>query len=279
VEQDRDSPDDGDAHCSQAHATALSAFLEDCRNSYGLMLVSSVLGKNFKGEIMRKLMWLGAPALLLALAGVVALAQGRVERVQERPDAERRQDGAQRQDAEKAEKAEKAEIGKAAPDFTLKNAKGDEVKLSDFKGKIVVLEWINFDCPWCKAHYDGKEELIKQQNKIREDGGAWLYICSSGEGKQGHFTGDALNERLKREKIDGTHYLIDADGKVGRMYSAITTPHVFVIDTEGVLRYHGAMDNLPAQRGGAEAVSYIKQVIETLKAGEELETTNRRPYG
>lgn len=222
---------------------------------------------------MDKLKWFILPALMLALTGVFALAQ---EREAEKPaDAEKKDEA-----KAEADKPKEAELGKAAPDFTLKNAEGKEVKFSDFKGKMVVLEWINFDCPWCKAHYDGKDELIKMQDKVREDGGVWLYICSSGEGKQGNFQGDALTERLKKEKVNGAYYLIDADGKVGKTYKAATTPHTYVIDKEGVLRYRGALDNLPQQRrGNAEPVNYVNQVLESLKAGEEIAETDRRPYG
>jgi hypothetical protein len=225
------------------------------------------------------------PLLMLSVVAVIS-AQGRgpvgpapVEREAERPAQD---DAEKADDAEEGEEQKQAKVGEAAPDFTLKNANGDEVKLSDFKGKIVVIEWINLDCPWVVPHYrDGAEGAhVKFQRQVREDGGVWLTICSSKPGSQGHFAGDTLKERLEGAGLDPASYLIDEPGTVGRLYQARVTPEMYVICTEGKLQYKGALDNLPAQRRQqAEPVNYVKQAIEALKAGEEIETPERRAYG
>jgi hypothetical protein len=225
------------------------------------------------------------PLMMLSVVAVIN-AQERgpvrpapVEREAERP-AEREAD--KEGEAEEGEEPKQAKVGEAAPDFTLKNANGEEVKLSDFKGKIVVIEWMNLDCPWVVPHYsDGAEGAhVKLQKQVREDGGVWLTICSSKPGSQGHFTGDTLKERMEGAGLDPASYLIDEPGTVGRLYQARVTPEMYVICTEGKLQYKGALDNLLAQRRQqAEPVNYIKQVLEALKAGEEIETPERRAYG
>ncbi len=179
---------------------------------------------------------------------------------------------------EEAEPA-KATIGKKAPAFTLKNAEGKEVKLADYAGKTVVLEWINLDCPWCKAHYEKGDALVKLQKEVRDNGGEWLLICSSGAGKQGNFDAETLKKRLDKVGLKGDVYLHDTDGAVGKKYDAKTTPHAFVIDGKGILRYAGALDNLPDQRRGDEPVNYVSQTIEAIRAEKEVAKTEVKPYG
>jgi len=221
--------------------------------------------------------------LLIALAPLMVFSAATMMFAEDKP-AEGERDKAEGEDKaeEAAEEAPKhATVGKKAPDFTLKNANGEEVKLSDFKGKTVVIEWINVDCPWVRPHYvDDTRKHVNFQQKVRDDGGAWLMICSSAEGQQGHFAGEALTERLKRHGIDLGSYLIDTPGDVARTYQARVTPEMYVICGEGVLQYKGALDNLPAQhRQQAEPVNYIKEVLEALKEGKEIETPERRAYG
>jgi peroxiredoxin len=179
------------------------------------------------------------------------------------------------------EAPDKATLDKKAPDFTLKNADGKEVKLSDFKGKIVVLEWINLDCPWCKAHYENTDALVKLQKEYRGDDIAWLTICSSAKGKQGNFEGETLTKRIEKAGLDSASYLIDADGAVGKKYEARTTPHTYVIDKEGVLKYRGALDNLRERRRdkSLEEVNYVKLAVNALKDDKKVETSETTPYG
>lgn len=174
-----------------------------------------------------------------------------------------------------------ATIDKKAPDFTLKNAVGKEVKLSDYLGKIVVLEWTNYDCPFVKKFYAKSGHLPKLQKEQRDAGVVWLSICSSAKGKQGNFEGEALLNRIKQEKADPAFYLVDDSSKVGRTYKAMTTPHCFVIDAKGVLRYQGAIDSI--RSGKVEdiekATNYVTEAIKALKDGKEVATKETKSYG
>jgi peroxiredoxin len=224
------------------------------------------------------------PLMVMAMTTFIqADSHGGGDKAEKEAKKEGKKEG--KKEEKKGDKAEKkaepkvAKVGEKAPDFKLKNANGKEVKLSDFKGKIVVIEWINLDCPWVVPHY-ANDTHTKFQQSVRDDGGVWLMICSSAAGEQGHFAGDALKERLKRHGIHKDSYLIDEPGDVARTYQARVTPEIFVICKEGKLRYKGALDNLPAQRRQqAEPVNYVKQVIEALKKGKDVETPERRAYG
>jgi peroxiredoxin len=228
---------------------------------------------------MKWMLRLAVPALAIALVGVIGLAQD--DATKEKPKADEVKKDEAKPEAKEEAEPEKATVGKKAPDFTLKNADGKEVKLSDYAGKVVVLEWINLDCPWCKKHYEDGDALVKQQKKLRENGGEWLLICSSGDGKQGNFEADTLKKRLDKVGLKGDVYLHDADGAVGKKYGAKTTPHTYVIDTQGVLRYAGALDNLRERRRNKdlEEVNYVKAAVDALKAGNEVATKEAKPYG
>jgi peroxiredoxin len=180
----------------------------------------------------------------------------------------------------KEEAPEFATIDKKAPDFTLKNAKGEDVKLSTFAEKYVVLQWVNYDCPYVKKHYEGGN-MTGLEKKYREKEVVWLQICSSAEGKEGNFTGEALSERIKKEGDDAAFYLIDADGKVGRTYKAKCTPHMFVIDKKGVLRYQGAIDSVSSAKKEdiEKATNYVSASLDELLADKAVSTKETKPYG
>ncbi len=173
-----------------------------------------------------------------------------------------------------------AEVGKPAPEFTLTDVHGNEHSLSDFAGKNVVLEWINFDCPFVKKFYSvGK--MQEWQTMMAEQDVVWLTICSSAPGKQGHFTNFIIKEKMKELGAAPAGYLIDETGEVGQLYQAKTTPHMYVIDGEGVLRYAGAIDSKksadPADIDGA--TNYVAAALTAIMAGEEVEVTQTAPYG
>jgi peroxiredoxin len=171
----------------------------------------------------------------------------------------------------------KAEVGKAAPSFTLKDTAGKEHKLSDFKGKMVVLEWINPDCPVCRDVFsrDVVENTIKEVRKISPDA-VYLMINST------HYM-DAAGSAAYMSKHDlDVPALVDQDGTVGKLYGARTTPHVFVIDDKGVLRYQGAIDN--DQRGrkakrGEDVTNYVVNAARQIKAGDTVSPSETQPYG
>ncbi len=172
------------------------------------------------------------------------------------------------------------EIGKPAPDFTATDSNGVSHKLSDFKGKNVVLEWTNHECPFVVKHYESGNMQALQ--KEATDGGAvWLSIVSSAEGKQGHTTPEAANEVIAKDKSAATARLLDSSGEIGRLYAAKTTPHMFVVDKEGVLVYAGAIDDDPSfkQDGIKTATNYVRAALADLAAGKPVTTASTKPYG
>jgi peroxiredoxin len=173
-----------------------------------------------------------------------------------------------------------AKVGEPAPDFTLTDSDGTTHSLSDFKGKTVVLEWINYDCPFVRKHYDSGN-MQSLQETYTEKGVVWLAICSSNEGKQGYFEGEALDKRIEKEGGNQTAYLLDTDGTVGKTYGAKTTPHMYVIDPDGMLIYMGGIDDKPSYKTSSleGATNYVKAALEASMAGEEVEVKTSKPYG
>ncbi|MCR9141261.1 MAG: thioredoxin family protein [bacterium] len=172
-------------------------------------------------------------------------------------------------------------IGNPAPAISLQDSKGATVNLADFKGKVVVLEWINFDCPFVRKHYDKSNNMQTLQKKYTEQGVVWLSINSSAPGKQGHFDSAEINKRMQAKGSAATAYLLDSDGKVGRAYGAQTTPHMYIIDTEGVVQYQGAIDSNSSASADTipDATNYVAQGLDELLAGKALTTTTTKSYG
>ncbi len=171
-------------------------------------------------------------------------------------------------------------VGHPAPDFTLPNLDGEEVSLSDFHGQFVVLEWINYDCPFVVKHYS-TGNMQRLQNKYMEKGVVWLGICSSAPGKQGYFKPEQWKELAAERESTPTAILLDPEGDVGRAYRARTTPEMFVIDPEGTLLYMGAIDDNPSRRPEdvETAKNYVEAALDAALAGEEIENAVTRPYG
>lgn len=173
-----------------------------------------------------------------------------------------------------------ATIDEKAPDFELTGADGKTYKLSDFKGKHVVLEWVNFGCPFVRKHYDsGNMQTL--QKTYTDSGVVWLSISSSAPGKQGYYEGEALHAQLKKEKGAQTAYLVDADGKVGKLYGARTTPHMYVISPEGKLVYAGGIDNIKSADVAdiPKATNYVSEALDCCLAGEPVTQKTSAPYG
>ncbi len=166
----------------------------------------------------------------------------------------------------------KAKIGDAAPNFTLKDTEGKDVTLADHAGKIVVLEWFNPECPVVVRWYqDGG--MNKVYDKYKDKDVVWLAINTT----RGH-TVEADKKAMEKWSVKRP-VLNDADGKVGRMYGAQTTPHMYIIDKEGRLVYAGAIDDDPNGRKGDSAVNYVSKALDELLAGESVSTPESRPYG
>jgi peroxiredoxin len=172
-----------------------------------------------------------------------------------------------------------AKVGSAAPGFTLTDADGKKRSLSDFKGKTVVLEWTNAECPFVKKHYSGN--MQKQQGEATADDVVWLTINSSAPGKQGHVDGAGAKQIMARAGGKQTAYLLDAPGEVGRAYGAKTTPHMYVIDGKGVLQYAGAIDSIPSADVAdiARATQYVPQTLAALAAGKPVPVKTSKAYG
>jgi glutathione peroxidase-family protein len=178
------------------------------------------------------------------------------------------------------EAEEIALLGKPAPDFKLTDSKGKQYSISEFKGKFIVLEWINFGCPFVKKHYESKN-MQKLQKSYTEKGIVWLTICSSTQGKQGYFNNDEINAKIKESGAGMTAYLIDEDGTVGRLYGAKTTPNMFIIDKSGNLVYMGAIDDIKSTDAEdiAKANNYIKIVLDELMNDKPQSFNSTVPYG
>jgi peroxiredoxin len=173
-----------------------------------------------------------------------------------------------------------ASIDKAAPDFSLGGIDGKTYKLSDFKGKYVVLEWNNLDCPFVKKHY-GSGNMQALQKKYTDQGVVWLTICSSAEGKQGYYEPAALQEMTKERKLASTAYLRDPDGTVGKEYGAKTTPSMFVVSPDGNLIYAGAIDDKPSTDPNdiPGANNYVAACLDASLAGKPVATHSTVSYG
>ena len=167
------------------------------------------------------------------------------------------------------------EIGEPAPVFSLPDTTGKEVSLSAFKGKTVVLEWFNPDCPFVVYAHGGKGPLSEQTPRVLADGTVWLAINSGAPGKQG--AGLARNVAARQEYGISYPVLMDPEGKVGRMYGAVTTPHMFVIDAKGTLVYAGGLDRAPLGRG--DKTNYVDAALVDLKAGKTPDRARTKPYG
>ena len=176
--------------------------------------------------------------------------------------------------------SQEAKLNEQAPNFKLMDSNGKEHSLSDFKDKIVVLEWINYECPFVKKHYDSKN-MQTLQEKYTKQGLIWLTICSSAESKQGNFTNDEINRRSKKHGAKFTAYLVDSDGKVGKMYGAKTTPHMYIINEAGKLVYAGGIDDKASTdlEDNKDAKNYVSLALEELLAGKDVSVQSSKPYG
>jgi len=175
---------------------------------------------------------------------------------------------------------DRAGVDSPAPGFTLNDAQGGAHSLSDYRGKYVILEWVNFGCPFVGKHY-GSGSMQELQRTMTARGAVWLSVCSSAPGKQGYYEGIGLIEKLKEENASPTAYLVDADGTVGKLYGAKTTPHMFIIDPKGVLIYEGGIDNIASTDRDdiPKATNYVKEVMAAAWDGKPLPVKTTRSYG
>jgi hypothetical protein len=172
------------------------------------------------------------------------------------------------------------QIGKPAPNFRLKDANGGVVTLSSFRGKTVVLEWNNPECPFVRKHYDSGN-MQKTQAAALAGGAVWLSINSSAPGNQGHMSAAQAKTVVAEQKATPTAYLLDPTGVVGRGYAAKTTPHLYVINKAGTLVYNGGIDDKPTKDKDdiKGARNHVLAALSELKAGKSVSVSTSRPYG
>lgn len=178
-----------------------------------------------------------------------------------------------------ARPAAMAQLGLPVPSFTLNNTSGQPVSLSQFRGRPVVLEWVNPDCPFVRKHYQGNMQGMQRRHTAQ--GVTWLTISSTHPGSPDHYTGAELAHWMRGQQGAPTAILMDEDGQVGRSMGARVTPHLFIINAQGVLVYSGAVDSIASTRVSdiERATNFIDQGLEDLRAGRPLRTPSSQPYG
>lgn len=176
--------------------------------------------------------------------------------------------------------ASPVQVGGNAPAFTLPDTQGKNHRLADFRGKYVVLEWTNADCPFVKKHYVNGD-MQKTQAWAKDKGVVWLTVLSSAPGQQGHLEAAAANDLMKKHGFKAAAKLLDPAGTVGKSFGARTTPHMFVINPEGKIIYMGAIDDKrstdPADIAGAR--NHVRAALEEAMAGKAVSVPSTQPYG
>ena len=176
--------------------------------------------------------------------------------------------------------ADSPPVGSTAPEISATDSKGKTQTLSQYKGKYVVLEWFNPECPFVKKHY-GSGNMQKLQEEFTGKGVVWLTIDSSAPGLEGNLTAEQANAKIAEWKAHSSALLLDPDGKAGRTYGAKNTPHMFVINPEGKIVYEGAIDSKATANPAdiATASNYVKAALDESLAGKTVTTPSSRPYG
>jgi len=171
-------------------------------------------------------------------------------------------------------------VGGAAPDFSLTDAKGKTHSLSEYKGKYVVLEWFNKDCPFSKKHYV-TGNMQKLQTAWTAKGVVWLTVISSAPGTQGYVSAAEENDYMKQMNAKPTAALLDPDGDLGHLYGAKTTPHMFIIDPKGMLIYNGAIDSTssPDPADIPNSTNYVNAALSEALAGKPVANPATNAYG
>jgi peroxiredoxin len=171
------------------------------------------------------------------------------------------------------------EVGKPAPDFTGTDINGKTVKLSDYAGKIVVLESYNSDCPFCNNHYQTGAMPELQKDLAAKDV-VWLIVNSVNPKNMSHRTPEQAKAEMTEKKITANAWIDDSSGAIGHLYGMLTTPHMFVINKDGALVYDGAIDDQPDPSHDPKAArNYVKEAANDLLAGKPVEVSRTKPYG
>ena len=171
-------------------------------------------------------------------------------------------------------------VGSAAPDFTASDSKGKSHSLSQYKGKYVVLEWFNPECPFVKKHY-GSGNMQKLQQEYTSKGVVWLTIDSNAPGLEGNLTPEQAEQKRSEWKTKQSALLLDPEGKVGQLYGAKNTPDMVIINPEGKIVYEGAIDSkaTPNPADISSSTNYVKVALDETMSGKSVTTPQSRPYG
>lgn len=172
-----------------------------------------------------------------------------------------------------------ATVGQAAPDFSLTDVSGKTVRLSDFKGKHVVLEWNNPGCPFVRKHYQGNLQAL--QKEFTAKGVVWLAINSTEDASADYKTPPQLARWMAEQKAAPTAVLMDEEGTVGKAYNARVTPHMYIVNPQGRLAYAGAIDSIPSARASDidKATNFVRQGLNELLAGKPVSVAQNQAYG
>jgi hypothetical protein len=173
-----------------------------------------------------------------------------------------------------------ADPGAVAPAFEGTTLKAGKVSLASLKGKVVVLEWVNFECPFVKKHY-ASGNIPKLQEDYSGKGVVWITVNSAAEGKQGYLPASEMSARATKEGNKASHFVIDASGVIGKAYGAKVTPHMFIINAEGKVAYNGAMDSKGTTKADdiPTAEPLFKNALDAVLAGTEVANAKNNPYG
>lgn len=170
--------------------------------------------------------------------------------------------------------------GRPAPAFSEKDSNGKTFSLSQLKGRYIVLEWLNHDCPFVKKHYNSGN-MQKLQRETRKQGVVWFSVNSSAAGKQGYNSPAATNRLTQQKKASPSAVLLDGNGNMGRAYGAKTSPHMIVINPQGVVIYNGAIDDKPTTDVAdvKSAKNYVTAALAQARRGQKVSVSRTQPYG
>jgi AhpC/TSA family len=172
-------------------------------------------------------------------------------------------------------------VDKAAPAFSGKAADGSTINLADYKGKTIVLEWTNHQCPYVVKHYDKSGNIPQLQKDYTAKGIVWLQVISSAEGKQGYVDGAGAIKANKDRGAAPTNTILDPQGAIGKLYAAQTSPHIFIINPEGTLVYKGGIDSIKSNKPEdiPKATNYVREALDALADGKKVPNPSTAPYG
>jgi len=172
-------------------------------------------------------------------------------------------------------------VDQAAPNFTAKTADGKTVDLASLKGKTVVLEWTNNECPFVKKHYDKSGNIPALQKEFTGKGVVWLQVISSAEGKQGYVDGTTAIKLNKERNAVPTNTILDPAGTLAKLYGAQTSPHFFIINDKGTLVYKGGIDSIQSNKAEdiPTATNYVREALSAIAKGTKVPNPSTKPYG